>query len=449
MGNIASLTRDGFGTNSYTGYNGNKLTNISGFTNSTYDYDANGNLTNDSQKNISLVYNLLNLPQTVSGSRNLTYTYNAAGEKLQKQAGGTTTNYIDGIQYTNNSIDFIQTEEGLARRSGNNYSYEYNLSDHLGNVRVTFYQNPNTNQLEVLQRDDYYAFGLRKAGLVGANNNKYLYNGKELQEELGQYDYGARFYDPVIGRWNVVDPSSEQGGQESLTQYQYGMNNPVRYTDPDGRCPTCPMLWAMQLYESAKYKVKSVFGLKTYADGMMEKAQNQYHSQDPDYVKNVPEKDRRVINKVKNIKANTKIIQGYGEMMGNASEAMGLAMTGAQSTFSLTASAENTVINRLSNAEVREWYNIETKSINTAIAPTEKNAMLTNIQRNSLKYQARYMMADREAATALDVSDPIKPLEFYVKKYTEQGYSGENLWQKIIQGSSKPNPTVNAKFGIK
>ena len=36
-----------------------------------------------------------------------------------------------------------------------------------------------------------------------------------------------------------MDPSAEEGDQESLTPYQYGLNNPVRYDDPDGRCPTC------------------------------------------------------------------------------------------------------------------------------------------------------------------------------------------------------------------
>jgi len=64
---------------------------ISGFTNNSYDYQANGNLKSDSQKNITLGYNFLNLPQTVSGSQNLNYTYSAAGytysaagEKLKK-----------------------------------------------------------------------------------------------------------------------------------------------------------------------------------------------------------------------------------------------------------------------------------------------------------------------------------------------------------------------------
>jgi hypothetical protein len=157
MGNITSLEREGHGVNSYVGYNGNRLTQISGFTNSQYGYDENGNLKSDSQKGITLGYNHLNLPQTVSGSQNMAYTYDANGTKLKKVSASGTADYIDGIQYTNGAIEFIQTEEGVARRSGATYSYEYNLTDHLGNVRATFYQNPASQQIEVLQRDDYYS----------------------------------------------------------------------------------------------------------------------------------------------------------------------------------------------------------------------------------------------------------------------------------------------------
>lgn len=234
MGNITSLTRDGFGTNSYSGYNGNQLGTISGFTNGNFTYNANGNVEQDGTRGIIVGYNVLNLPSTITGNQNIVYTYTAAGEKIRSVNNGITTDYVDGVEYQDNNLLIVRTEVGVARRAGNSYIYEYNLTDHLGNVRYTFVPN-GTGGVERIQSDDYYPFGLRKSIAPISLNNRYLYNGKELQDGLNQYDYGARFYDPVIGRWNVMDPLAEKGRRWS--PYTYAFNNPIRFVDPDGMWP--------------------------------------------------------------------------------------------------------------------------------------------------------------------------------------------------------------------
>ena len=233
MGNIKQLKRDDEIAGTYN-YSGNKLTSIIGGPLATggYAYDSNGNTTTDGRNGVALSYSYLNLPQSVSKTGlSISYIYDATGKKLRKiSSTGGTTDYIDGIHYKDGVLDFIQTSEGLARNSSGTYSYEYNITDHLGNVRYSFKQDADSRSVQRLQEVNYYAFGLKK--VVAASQNKYLYNNKELQEELENYDYGARFYDPVIGRWNGPDVLSEI--HFNLTPYNYVMNNPTYYIDPLG-----------------------------------------------------------------------------------------------------------------------------------------------------------------------------------------------------------------------
>ncbi len=64
--------------------------------------------------------------------------------------------------------------------------------------------------------------------------NPYSYNGKEFQNELGLgwYDYGARFYDPQVGRWWSMDAMAEE--RFWVTPYNYVQNNPVIKVDLEG-----------------------------------------------------------------------------------------------------------------------------------------------------------------------------------------------------------------------
>ncbi|MBB6128336.1 DUF6443 domain-containing protein [Mucilaginibacter lappiensis] len=231
LGNIKTLTRGANTPYTYS-YIGNQLQTVAGLTGSTYTYDPNGNMKHDGRNNNDVAYNILDLPRSVTGSATISYVYNAVGDKLRKVSGTTITDYVDGIQYTTTgagspNMDFIQTEEGRVNKSGANYIYEYTLTDHLGNNRVTFDQ---TNGK--VSEDDYYPFGMNVHRQQTGVGNKYLYNKKELQDELNQYDYGARFYDPVIARWTSVDPLAEINRR--FSPYNYGNNNPIVNIDPDG-----------------------------------------------------------------------------------------------------------------------------------------------------------------------------------------------------------------------
>lgn len=122
---------------------------------------------------------------------------------------------------------------------------------HLGNVRLTYADTDGNGSInpatEIISEKNYYPFGLQHKGYnttISANSNSvaqnFGYNGKENNPELGieWMDFGARNYDPALGRWMNLDPLAE--GMRRHSPYNYAFDNPVYFIDPDGMMPTGP-----------------------------------------------------------------------------------------------------------------------------------------------------------------------------------------------------------------
>ena len=122
---------------------------------------------------------------------------------------------------------YCYTSNNPVNRIDPNGMYHYYLQDHQGNNRVVADRNGKVEEV-----NHYYPFG----GMFATTGNiqPYKYNGKELdtRKGLNWYDYGARYYDPAVGRFTVVDSLAEKHYYAS--PYIYCNNLPMRYIDPDG-----------------------------------------------------------------------------------------------------------------------------------------------------------------------------------------------------------------------
>ncbi len=130
------------------------------------------------------------------------------------------------------------------------FSYAFNYTDHLGNVRLTYSDSDGdgfVQQDEIISEKHYYPFGLQQKGYnntITANANsmaeRFAYNGKENNPELGLnwMDFSARNYDPALGRWMNLDPLAELMTRHS--PYNFAFDNPIFFVDPDGMMPCDP-----------------------------------------------------------------------------------------------------------------------------------------------------------------------------------------------------------------
>lgn len=235
-----------------------------------YEYNTVGALAHDPDRDVTVSYSVLGTPAMMAyGNGNTTeYIYDADGTKLKTtwktratnalysmvaaeetgaeaktddgilsiQAGGAeacvenSREQVGPFIFTDGKLERALFDGGFCMLSGQHALYQYYVCDHLGSVRKVLSGNM------VIQRNGYYAYG----GPYGDWNPnvdvqplKFLGKEWDHQHGLDLYDFGARLYDPAVGRWTTMDPLCEK--YYSVSPYAYCHNNPVNRIDPDGR----------------------------------------------------------------------------------------------------------------------------------------------------------------------------------------------------------------------
>ena len=140
------------------------------------------------------------------------------------------TDYCGNMIYENGQLSKILTDVGYITLANSTPTYHYYLQDHLGNNRVVIDEHGQVEQV-----NHYYAFGGLMGESTGGGAQPYKYNGKELDRMHGLdwYDYGARHYDAVLGRWMCVDPLAEK--YNNVSPFVFCKDNPIGFIDPDGK----------------------------------------------------------------------------------------------------------------------------------------------------------------------------------------------------------------------
>ncbi len=232
------------GSTSYAYDSANRLINVGS---TTYTWDANGNLLDDGVNNYE--YNSANRLTALSGQQGTaSFAYNGLGDRLTQNGVNYTLDLNADLTQvlTDGTTTYLYGLDRLAERQDE--TNEYYLGDALESVR----QLTNTYGEITLLRN-YEPFG-RTAQSLGSSQTDYGFTG-EFTDATGLVYLRARYYQPEVGRFFQIDAwEGDPNSPATLNPYQYGLNNPVRYTDPNGLCTFAvidTILCAMVLFGAA------------------------------------------------------------------------------------------------------------------------------------------------------------------------------------------------------
>ena len=249
------LTLDRYGASSGTTPTESLSYTYSGPKRNSWTYDAHANVTADPDGALSIAWNAIDLPRTLTtgsgtGASSTQRAYLADGSLAQVGDGTTTRLYLGDIVFNKASNGTVTLEsagwEGgrLLPGSGSD-KVLYTVADHLGSVRVV-----KDGMGNIRQRFDYYPYGTvsyvwTNSSATDSSEKRYRFGGKEiagssLTDLAGTgaapgapyLDFGARLYSPRTATWMSPDPVKEK--YYSISPYAFCSNNPVNRIDPFG-----------------------------------------------------------------------------------------------------------------------------------------------------------------------------------------------------------------------
>jgi RHS repeat-associated protein len=242
-----------------------------------YLYDLCGNMIvrkGDTATPQSLSYNAENrLVRFASAGTNfmlVTFGYDAGGARLWKWNNQNPTNLqvwignyyeekggkvLFHIFANGQQVCTFETNSALYNGIGtdtNHVAYYYNEDNINSSCALSSGATPISQQ----EVNVYYPFGRTMAGTLQASFQvSRRFTGQILDGETGLYYFNARYYDPELGRFTQPDSRiADLGNPQSYNKYTYCVNNPLRYTDPDGRAPSdWANAWSSVINRGATY----------------------------------------------------------------------------------------------------------------------------------------------------------------------------------------------------
>jgi RHS repeat-associated protein len=191
----------------------------------TYGYDANGNMIN--KAGVTITYDYDNRPAATGST---SFVYDSSGQRVKKITPGTTITYVGKHYECTNGVCKKYVFAGSQRVAvKTNTGTWYYHPDHLGSSSIVTDNTGNKSE-EIY----YYPFGGTRTD-TGSVSVKHKFTGQERDDETGLYYYGARYYDPQLGRFISADSIVQAPfDPQTLNRYSYCRNNPIIYSDPSG-----------------------------------------------------------------------------------------------------------------------------------------------------------------------------------------------------------------------